>query len=301
MAKIEGIRIRNYRVLRDITLGRLWYMPDTAALTPMTAVIGKNGVGKSSLFDAFGFLADCLKLGVEEACDERGRNGFDRIRSQGSGGPMEFHICYRTEPAAQLITYSLGIDEDEYDRPFVDFEVLCQSPAGNPTTPPRAFLILSNGAGIAWKGHVQGQQMRGGFDLRHLVDRVKAIGPSALAGGGEVELVELQDNRRLGIADLGALKQHPRICAFRDFVEAWHVSDFTPDAARTLPPAGPRRRHRDGPRRPAAAQIQREGLRRTLLRAANVRRHPEGLRLPADAGRSAATALHLYRGAGERP
>ena len=32
----------------------------------MTAVIGKNGVGKSSLFDAFGFLADCLKLGVEE-------------------------------------------------------------------------------------------------------------------------------------------------------------------------------------------------------------------------------------------
>lgn len=26
----------------------------------MTAVIGKNGVGKSTLFDAFGFLADCL-------------------------------------------------------------------------------------------------------------------------------------------------------------------------------------------------------------------------------------------------
>ena len=47
----------------------------------MTAVIGRNGVGKSSLFDAFGFLADCLKMGVEEACDVRG--GFDRIRSQG--------------------------------------------------------------------------------------------------------------------------------------------------------------------------------------------------------------------------
>ena len=35
----------------------------------MTAVIGKNGVGKSALFDAFSFLADALKSGVEEACD----------------------------------------------------------------------------------------------------------------------------------------------------------------------------------------------------------------------------------------
>jgi predicted ATPase len=46
----------------------------------MTAVIGKNGVGKTALFDAFGFLADCLKAGVEDACDLRGRGGFDRIR-----------------------------------------------------------------------------------------------------------------------------------------------------------------------------------------------------------------------------
>ena len=86
MARIEGIKINNYRVLRDVTLGRMWwYLTVPTALTPMTAVIGKNGVGKSSLFDAFGFLADCLKLGVEEACDQRGRGGFDRIRSRVRG------------------------------------------------------------------------------------------------------------------------------------------------------------------------------------------------------------------------
>jgi AAA15 family ATPase/GTPase len=50
MAKIEGIRIRNFRVLRDITLGKLWNLQESEALTPMTAVIGKNGVGKSTLF-----------------------------------------------------------------------------------------------------------------------------------------------------------------------------------------------------------------------------------------------------------
>ena len=84
MAKIEGFRVANYGVLRRVALGRLWGAPEDVPLTSMTAVIGRNGVGKSTLFDAFGFLADCLKLGVEEACDARGRGGFDRIRSQGS-------------------------------------------------------------------------------------------------------------------------------------------------------------------------------------------------------------------------
>ena len=73
MARIEGIGIRNYRVLKDVTLGKLWQTQAVQPLAPMTAVIGKNGFGKSSLFDAFGFLADCLKLGVEGACDAEGR------------------------------------------------------------------------------------------------------------------------------------------------------------------------------------------------------------------------------------
>ena len=71
MAKIEGFRIKNFRSLREIKLGRLWNEQQAETLTPMTAVIGKNGAGKSTLFDAFGFLADALKSGVEEACDAR--------------------------------------------------------------------------------------------------------------------------------------------------------------------------------------------------------------------------------------
>jgi len=77
MAKIEGLKIKNFKVLKEITLGRLWNEQTSKPLSPMTAVIGKNGVGKSTLFDAFGFLADCLKVGVEEACDLRERGGFD--------------------------------------------------------------------------------------------------------------------------------------------------------------------------------------------------------------------------------
>ena len=61
----------------------------------------------------------------------------------------------------------------------------------------------------------------------------------------ETETIELRDRRRLGIATLGALKQHPRISAFREFIEGWHLSYFTPDAARGLPLAGPQRHLND--------------------------------------------------------
>ena len=58
----------------------------------------------------------------------------------------------------------------------------------------------------------------------------------------EREIVELEDNRKLGIATLGALRQHPRITAFRRFIEGWYLSYFTPDAARGLPLSGPQKR-----------------------------------------------------------
>ena len=54
MALIEGFRVQNYRALKDITIGKLWNQQNAPALTPLVAVIGKNGVGKSTLFDAFG-------------------------------------------------------------------------------------------------------------------------------------------------------------------------------------------------------------------------------------------------------
>ena len=244
MSRIEGIRIRNYRVLKHTTLGKLWNTQDAQPLTPMTAVIGKNGVGKSSLFDAFGFLADCLKLGVEEACDARGRGGFQRIRSQGSNSPIKFEIYYREEAKARPITYELSIDKDDSGRPYVARERLRQRRKGQRNGWPFSFLIMNDGKGVAWKAESLGQQVDedepAKFDLGALIDRIMRGLP--YEESTETEVIELQDKRKLGIATLGALKQHPRISAFRQFVEGWYLSYFTPDAARSLPLAGPQRR-----------------------------------------------------------
>ena len=243
MARIEGIGIKNYRVLRDITLGKLWNTQQAQPLTPMTAVIGKNGVGKSSLFDAFGFLADCLRMGVEEACDARGRGGFDRIRSQGSNTAIQFEVYYRQDSNARPITYELAIDKDASGRPYVARERLRQRRRGQRHGWPFSFLLMNDGVGIVWKGEAQGRQIEEGegrqFDLIDLIFNLRSMVSSEESA--ETEIVELEDRRKLGIATLGALKQHPRISAFRQFIEGWYLSYFTPDAARSLPLAGPQR------------------------------------------------------------
>ena len=240
MAKIEGFRVRNFKVLKDVTLGRLGNQQQKQSLTPMTAVIGKNGVGKSALFDAFGFLADALKSGVEEACDTRERGGFEKIRTQGEKGPIAFEVYYREHGNARPITYQIDIAVDESGRPYVLRERLRQRRKGQKRGQPLSFLFLNDGKGLAWKGEQAGREINEeDAEMEQLdlfIESVKAEEPN------ETEIIELEDRRKLGVTTLGALKQHPRISAFRRFIEGWYLSYFTPDAARSLPLAGPQQR-----------------------------------------------------------
>ena len=237
MAQIHGFRVKNFKVLKDLTLGKLWNQQYAEPLTPMTCVIGKNGVGKSTLFDAFGFLSDCLKLGVEEACDAKGRGGFSRILSQGQKGPIEFEVYYKEDGNARPITYELSIDLDYSGRPYVVRERLRQRRKGQTRGWPFSFLIINEGRGVVWKGETDGRQIeeQTELDLNGLIFDVEKEEPA------ETEVVELSDRRKLGIATLGSLKQHPRISKFLSFIEEWYLSYFAPDAARGLPLAGPQR------------------------------------------------------------
>ena len=242
MAKIEGFRIKNFRTLKDVTLGRLWNQQQAEPLTPMTAVIGKNGVGKSTLFDAFGFLADCLKLGVEEACDTRGRGGFKKIQAQGQKRPIEFEVYYKEDGNARPITYELAITIDRSERPYVLKERLRQRRKGQRHGWPFSFLILNAGKGVVWKGEREGRQIdeeSEDFDISKLLESL--LQGEEREESRETEVVELEDKRKLGIATLGSLKQHPRISDFRKFIEGWYLSYFTPNAARSLPLAGPQK------------------------------------------------------------
>lgn len=221
MAMIEGFRVQNYRALRDVSLGRLSTQQNKDPLTPLTVVIGRNGVGKSTLFDAFGFIADCLATDVETACDLKQRGGFERLRSIGCNEPIRFEIYYREAANERPISYELAIGLDSSGRPYVEQEILRQRRKNQKYGRPFPFLRLHQGRGLVWAGEEN-------VELEEEEDNSS-------------ESVELTDPRQLGIATLGTLKEHPRIKQFRDFLKGWYLSYFTPDAARSLPSAGPQK------------------------------------------------------------
>lgn len=221
MAIIEGFRVQNFRALRDVSLGKLSGEQVGEPLTPFTVVIGKNGVGKSTLFDAFGFVADCLATDVETACDMKQRGGFERMRSKGVSEPIRFEVYYREAQNERPITYELAIDQDANGRPFVLSESLRQRRKNQKYGRPYPFLRLEHGKGTVWAGE-------------------EAIGDTEEEDSSSSS-VELTDPRELGISTLGTLKEHPRIRKFRDFLKGWYLSYFYPDAARSLPTAGPQR------------------------------------------------------------
>lgn len=243
MSMLEGFKICNYRALKDVRMGKLWNEQTSKPLTPLTAIIGQNGVGKSSIIDAIGFISDCLLCGVEEACDMNKRGGYEKIHSKGTAGPIYFEFYFREEPQSRPITYQLAIDLDQSGRPYVASEKLRQRRQGQKSGFPFLFLFLENGRGVAWKGSQNLSAMNAKNEKMDdfLATLFGTAHESLNKESNEVELVELSDPRHLGIATLGALKQHPRISAFRKFIEGWYLSYFTPDSARSMPMSGPQK------------------------------------------------------------
>ncbi len=214
MAILEGIQIKNFRALRDVTLGRVMLNQKTQYELPrLVAIIGANGAGKSSILDALSFLGDCLREGVEAACDKPHRAGFDKLRSFGSDKPIEFEIRYRNDAEAP-INYTLHIDCNSAGHVYVAKEELKHKPVetsgkqGRPLT----FIALKDGKGSVWTG---GEKVP--------INR---------------QPIQMANDQELAIVAVGALKNHPEIQRFREFMSRWYLSYFVPELARRTPVSG---------------------------------------------------------------
>ena len=201
--RIEYLRVRNYRALRDLEL---------KGLTPLTVFVGPNGSGKSTIFDVFAFLSECFLVGLRKAWDRRGR--FKELRSRGSEGAISFELKYRERSHTPIITYHLAIDEDQ-DGPFVAEEWLHwrRQEKGKPFR----FLDFKQGAGRGVSGEKPDEQ-----DER--IDE------------------ELDSRERLAVNTLGQFTKHPRVSALRRFITDWYLSYLTADSTRGVPEAGPQER-----------------------------------------------------------
>ncbi|MGD0680170.1 MAG: AAA family ATPase, partial [Polyangiaceae bacterium] len=100
-ARIEYLKVQNYRALKEIELPEL---------TPITVLLGPNGSGKSTIFDVFNFLSECFQFGLRHAWDRRGRE--KELRTRGQSGAVTVELKYRERPGAPLITYHLAVAEE---------------------------------------------------------------------------------------------------------------------------------------------------------------------------------------------
>ena len=201
-ARIEYLRVENYRALRTVEL---------KSLTPLTALLGPNGSGKSTVFDVFAFLSECFESGLRRAWDRRGR--AKELKTRGCDGPVVMEIKYK-EPGFPIITYHLAVDERR-GGPVVMEEWL-QWRRGRHGKPFR-FLDYREGQGRAISGELPDEQ------------------------AARLE-IPLKSADLIAVNALGQFADHPRVAALRDFITGWYVSFFSVDDTRGQPEAGPQER-----------------------------------------------------------
>ena len=200
-ARIESLRVQNYRALKDITI---------KDIHSLTVLLGPNGSGKSTVFDVFAFLSECYSLGVRSAWERRNR--FAQLRSRDASGPILIEIKYRERPDSPLITYTLGVDEEPHGPVIVQEELSWRR--GRQTGRPFKFLRFRHGEG----------------------DAVPGDDPDEAATR---ETFRLDAPDLLAVNALGQFQNHPRVSALRRFILGWHISYLSTHSGRTSVEAGP--------------------------------------------------------------
>jgi len=199
--KIESIRLKNFKAFRDVNLREI---------PAFLVVVGANGTGKSTLFDVFGFLHDCLKGNVRQALDKRGR--FTEVLSRGCDPKKDtilIELQYRMEitQAQRLVTYTLEIGE-RAGVPIILKEMLRYKRGRYGS--PYHFLNFSKGEGYAITNEEDFKKADEDLDREN-----QTVSPDTMA-----------------IKGLGQFERFKAANAFRKLIENWHVSDFHISAAR---------------------------------------------------------------------
>ena len=202
--KIKSLEIHNYKVFRNVTI---------KDLPNMAVFLGKNGVGKTTFFDVFGFLHDCLNSNVKAALAKRG--GFKEVLSRDQSGDISFVIKFRPSKDEPLITYELSIGLDEQNMAVVKKEIL-RFRRGQKGAPWKVLEFYS-GEGLAAEGKLNS------YEDVNLTTRKRQ---------------KLDSPDILAIKGLGQFKEFEAISTFRKLIEDWYVADFRIDAARERQEAG---------------------------------------------------------------
>ena len=173
----------------------------------MAVFMGQNGTGKTTLFDVFGFLHDCLSKNVRSALAMRG--GFNEVISRDQKGDLKFKIKFRPSPGEPRATYELTIGLDAKNMPVVKKEILRLRRGQHGA--PWKILDFALGEGVAAQGDLQSYNDVQEATRKHQ----KLSAPDILA-----------------IKGLGQFEDFHAIASLRRLIEDWYASDFHINDAR---------------------------------------------------------------------
>ncbi len=198
--KIETIRLKNFKAFEDIEL---------VDIPSFCVFVGANGTGKSTLFDVFGFLKDCLTYNVSRALQSRG--GMKEVISRGKIDQhlsIELQFRLNITGTERLVTYILEIALKD-GKPLVEREILRykRGAAGK----PYHFLDFKRGKGTAI------------INEEDFSKTNEELTP---------EDQQLDSPDILAVKGLGQFQRFKAAKAFREMLENWHVSDFHINLAR---------------------------------------------------------------------
>jgi predicted ATPase len=198
--RIESIRLKNFKVFQEISMKEI---------PPFCVVVGANGTGKSTLFEIFGFLKDCLIYNVGAAVQSRG--GWRELVSRGHEEEnivVELQFRMEISRVQRLVTYYLELNQAD-KKISVAREILRYKRAAAGS--PYHFLDFAHGKGKAVVNE---------DDFNKTDEELTK------------EQQELDKADILAIKGLGQFQKFKAANAFRQLVENWHVSDFHINLAR---------------------------------------------------------------------
>ena len=201
-ARIEYLRVENYRALKSIKL---------KDLTPLTVLLGPNGSGKSTVFDVFNFLSECFQYGLRHAWDRRGRAKECALVDRKDQSRLSSSIKSGHDNQSSRTTWPSAKGRGGH----LFRRVL--SWKRKPDGAPFHFLDYKNGQGRAVSGEMPDEK-----DQRNEVP--------------------LRSPDLIAVNTLGQFAEHPRVAALREFITDWYVSYLSVDDTRGQPEAGPQER-----------------------------------------------------------
>ena len=205
---LESIKIQHYKVFKNLKIDNL---------PKLITIIGLNGVGKSTFFDIFSFLSDCLKDNVTIALSLRG--GFNEVITRELDphkNSILIELKFRTpenfkNKHAPIITYTLEIIQNTENKIIVHKELLKYRRGRKGK--PWHFIDFSDGEGesIANEDKYEDENSTEQKEFQKLAS------PDILA-----------------IKGLGQFEKYKVISTFRNMLENWYICNFKIESGRQV-------------------------------------------------------------------